>query len=107
MSLLSVEHGSRSGILRAGGVEFDREKLRVRQAGREVHLGPMELRILEFLMRTPGRVYSRAEIRSAVWGTYSSIDERTVDVHVARMRKALARGTIRTVRGFGYSVNEI
>lgn len=108
MSLVSIDEPRSSGsILRAGSLEFDRERLRVRQSGREVHLGPTELRILEFLMRNPGRVYSRGEIRAAVWGAGSVIDERTVDVYVARMRRAFVGGAIRTVRGFGYSVNEI
>jgi two-component system phosphate regulon response regulator PhoB len=49
----------------------------------------------------------RPEIRIAVWGGQFAVDERTVDVHVARMRRALPGGAIRTVRGFGYSVNEV
>ncbi len=108
MSLVSFDNGSPPGaVLRVGNVELDRERLRVRHAGREVHLGPTEFRILELLLRRPGRVFSRLEIREAVWGGGSKIDERTVDVYVARMRRVLPGSTIRTVRGFGYSVNEI
>lgn len=95
-------------VLRAGDLELDREAHRVRRAGRELHLGPTEFRLLEFLMRSPGRVFSRAQLLDAVWGQDVFIDERTVDVHVGRLRRALGRGRdpIRTVRGSGYSFDE-
>ena len=61
-------------------------------------------------MRTPGRVYSREQLLDGVWGRDIYVDERTVDVHVGRLRKALVRGReedpIRTVRGAGYSFDE-
>ncbi|HUZ67427.1 MAG TPA: phosphate regulon transcriptional regulator PhoB [Beijerinckiaceae bacterium] len=96
--------------LSAGDIELDRETRRIHRAGRELHLGPTEFRFLEFLMEKPGRVFSRGQLLDAVWGTSSEIDERTVDVHVGRLRKALSRGQerdpIRTVRGTGYSFDE-
>ena len=83
----------------------------VRRATRDVHLGPTEYRLLEYLMRHPGRVYSREQLLDGVWGQDVYIDERTVDVHVGRLRKALNRprqpDPIRTVRGSGYSFNEM
>ena len=69
-------------------------------------LGPTEYRLLEALLESAGRVLSRAQLLDRVWGTTAEIDERTVDVHVGRLRKALVRGNepdpIRTVRGAGY-----
>lgn len=96
--------------LKAGDLDLDRETRRVRRSGREVHLGPTEFRLLEFLMRSPGRVFSREQLLNSVWGRDVYIDERTVDVHVGRLRKALAdtdeRDPIRTVRGSGYAFDE-
>jgi len=97
-------------LLRAGDIELDRETHRVRRAGQELHLGPTEFRLLEFLMQSPGRVYSREHLLNAVWGHDVYIDERTVDVHVGRLRKAITLphrpDPIRTVRGAGYSFDE-
>jgi two-component system phosphate regulon response regulator PhoB len=95
-------------VLRAGDIELDRDTHRVRRNGRELHLGPTEFRLLEFLMQSPGRVFSRAQLLDGVWGRDVFVDERTVDVHVGRLRKALGRGRdpIRTVRGSGYSFDE-
>ena len=85
-------------------------KKRAQRAGREIVLGPTEFRLLEFLMENPGRVYAREQVLNGVWGRDIYIDERTVDVHVGRLRKALNRGQetdpIRTVRGGGYSFDE-
>jgi two-component system phosphate regulon response regulator PhoB len=97
-------------LLTAGDLELDREKKRVSRSGREIHLGPTEFRLLEFLMQNPGRVYAREQLLDGVWGRDIYIDERTVDVHVGRLRRALNRGRtadpIRTVRGSGYSFDE-
>lgn len=98
-------------LLRAGDIALDRETHRVHRSGREVHLGPTEFRLLEFLMQSPGRVFSREQLLDGVWGQDVYIDERTVDVHVGRLRKAINRGRqsdpIRTVRGAGYSFDEM
>ena len=97
-------------MLVAGDLELDRETCRVRRAGREVNLGPTEFRLLEFLMQSPGRVFSRQQLLDGVWGHGVYVDERTIDVHVGRLRKAINRGhardPIRTVRGVGYAFNE-
>ena len=76
-------------MLTLGDIELDREKKRVSRAGREIDLGPTEFRLLEFLMERPGRVFSREQLLDGVWGSDVYIDERTVDVHVGRLRKAL------------------
>ncbi len=97
-------------LLTAGDIELDREAHRVRRGGRELQLGPTEFKLLDFLMRSPGRVFSRELLLDGVWGRDVYIYERTVDVHVGRLRKALNRSRqpdpIRTVRGSGYSFDE-
>lgn len=99
-----------SSQLRFGDIELDRETHRVRRSGREIHLGPTEFRLLEFLMQAPGRVFSREQLLDGVWGHDVYVDERTVDVHVGRLRKAINKGKakdpIRTVRGSGYAFND-
>jgi two-component system, OmpR family, phosphate regulon response regulator PhoB len=97
-------------VLRFGDLEVDREKKRVSRSGRVVDLGPTEYRLLEFLMERPGRVFSREQLLNGVWGSDIYIDERTVDVHVGRLRKAINHGhdsdPIRTVRGSGYALDD-
>jgi two-component system phosphate regulon response regulator PhoB len=99
-----------SSTLAAGDLSLDREMHRVRRGSRELHLGPTEFRLLEFLMQSPGRVFSREQLLDGVWGRDVYVDERTVDVHVGRLRKAINRGKakdpIRTVRGSGYAFDE-
>ncbi len=97
-----------SSLLKAGDIELDRETHRVYRKGREIKLGPTEFRLLEFFMASPTRVFSRSQLLDGVWGHDIYVDERTVDVHVGRLRKALnfanMRDVIRTVRGAGYSL---
>ncbi len=99
-----------ASLIVVGDVELDRSARRVRRAGADVHLGPTEFKLLEFLMSHPGRVYSRESLLNNVWGTDVFIDDRTVDVHVGRLRRVLNRGRkadpIRTVRGSGYAFDE-
>ncbi len=99
-----------SSALKVGDIELDRETHRVRRQDREIHLGPTEFRLLEFLMRTPGRVYSREQLLNGVWGHDVYVDDRTVDVHIGRLRKAINKGRakdpIRTVRGAGYAFDD-
>ena len=90
-------------------IVIDRVAHRVRRAGKEIHLGPTEFRLLDHLMKHPGRVFSREQLLDAVWGSDVYVEARTVDVHVGRLRKALnVEGTvnpIRTVRSAGYSLD--
>ena len=90
----------------AGVLELDAASHRVSASGRPVKLGPTEFRLLEFLMTHPDRVYSRAHLLDRVWGANVYVEERTVDVHVRRLRKALSETIadqyIQTVRGAGY-----
>ena len=100
-----------SNLLKVSDVEMDRETHRVRRDGRELKLGPTEYRLLEFFMHAPGRVFSRAQLLDSVWGQDIYVDDRTVDVHIGRLRKAINRGKekdpIRTVRGSGYSLEQM
>ncbi|MBU2580367.1 MAG: phosphate regulon transcriptional regulator PhoB [Alphaproteobacteria bacterium] len=93
-------------VLQVMDIELDRTAHQVTRGGREIHLGPTEYRLLEFLMQSPGRVLSRAQLLDGVWGHDAYVDERTVDVHIGRLRKALMSRSqsdpIRTVRGAGY-----
>ena len=97
--------------LSAGDIVLDRTSKRVHRGSREINLGPTEFRLLEHLMEKPGRVYTRAQLLDAVWGMSVEIDERTVDVHVGRLRKELSFGRekdpIRTVRGAGYGFDDM
>ena len=93
-----------------GDIIIDRVAHRVKRDGKEVHLGPTEFRLLDYLMQHPGRVFSREQLLDAVWGSDVYVEVRTVDVHVGRLRKALtvtegSRDTIRTVRSAGYALD--
>ena len=94
----------------AGDLALDRKTRRVTRQTRDIDLSPTEFRLLEHLMQNPGRVFSRAQLLDRVWGRDIYVDERTVDVHVGRLRKSLSRGRendpIRTVRGMGYAFDE-
>lgn len=97
-----------ASVLKVGKIELDREAHRVYRNGRELKLGPTEFRLLEFLLQAPGRVFSRTQLLDAVWGENIYVDDRTVDVHIGRLRKSLnigrASDPIRTVRGAGYAL---
>ncbi|ABQ61418.1 phosphate regulon transcriptional regulatory protein phoB [Brucella ovis IntaBari-2006-46-332] len=96
-----------SHVLKVGDLLLDRQQHRVYRKEKEVHLGPTEFRLLEYFMMSPGRVFSRSQLLDGVWGPDIYVDDRTVDVHVGRLRKAInvgrAADLIRTVRGAGYS----
>src|SRR5919206_964427 len=99
-----------ANVLTFGDLELDREKRRVARSGRPIDLGPTEYRLLEFFLEHPGRVFSREQLLDSVWGRDIYIDERTVDVHIGRLRKLLNPGReqdpIRTVRGAGYALDD-
>ena len=99
-----------ANVLSYGDIELDREKRRVARSGRPIDLGPTEYRLLEFFLEHPGRVFSREQLLDGVWGRDIYIDERTVDVHIGRLRKQLnpgqAEDPIRTVRGAGYALDD-
>jgi two-component system, OmpR family, phosphate regulon response regulator PhoB len=95
--------------LRLGDVELDCASHRAYRRGIEVHLGPTEFRLLLHFMERPGRVLSRQQLIDSVWGMERDVDERTVDVYILRLRRAMAVSgfpdIIKTVRSAGYSMN--
>ncbi len=107
--LRRIRPGLAEDLIRRGDIVIDRVAHRVRRAEREVHLGPTEFRLLDYLMQHPGRVFSREQLLDAVWGSDVYVEARTVDVHVGRLRKALNLAVeadpIRTVRSAGYALD--
>ena len=92
-------------------IELNRDKKRVFRGTKEIKLGPVEFKLLEVFLMRPGQVFNREQLLDKVWGNDIYVEERTVDVHVGRLRRALNRGKlkkdpIRTVRSAGYSLNE-
>ncbi|BCX88856.1 two-component system, OmpR family, phosphate regulon response regulator PhoB [Methylomarinovum tepidoasis] len=98
--------GEKPGILHVGGITLNPEEHQVEIDRRPVDLSPTEYRLLEFFLTHPDKVYSRPQLLDRVWGREAYIEERTVDVHIRRLRKILAEfgrdAMIQTVRGFGY-----
>ena len=95
-------------VLEVGDLALDAVAHKVTRGGRTIALGPTEFRLLRFFMEHPGRVFSRAQLLDAVWGSEREIEERTVDVHIRRLRVAIAldgsADPIRTVRSAGYAL---
>jgi two-component system, OmpR family, phosphate regulon response regulator PhoB len=98
-------------VLTHGDIVLDRAAHRVTRGPRTVRLGPTEYKLLEFMMKSRGRVLSRSQLLDGVWGGEAEVDDRTVDVHIGRLRKALIRGKdadpVRTVRGAGYMLDDM
>jgi two-component system, OmpR family, phosphate regulon response regulator PhoB len=97
-------------LVDVGGLRLDPATRRVTREEREVRIGPTEFRLLHFFMTHPERVHSRAQLLDRVWGDHVFIEERTVDVHVKRLREALepvnCARMIETVRGAGYRLTQ-
>jgi len=98
--------GGGEDVVRAERLELDQGSHRVTVDGRPVSLGPTEYRLLQFFVTHPERVYSRGQLLDRVWGGDVYVEERTVDVHIRRLRKALedsgCDAYVQTVRGSGY-----
>ncbi len=94
------------GQIEAGDLTMDTVSRRVIANGKEIRLGPTEYRLLEFFMSNQGRAYNRSQLLDHVWGANAYLEERTVDVHIRRLRKALQPAGldhfVQTVRGHGY-----
>ncbi len=108
--LRRIRPGLAEDRIAIGDLVMDRVAHRVKRQGQEIHLGPTEFRLLDYLMQHPGRVFSREQLLDAVWGSDVYVEARTVDVHIGRLRKALNRDDaledpIRTVRSAGYSLD--
>ncbi len=98
-------------MIAVGDIALDPAAHKVTRLGQELQVGPTEYRLLQYLMESPGRVFSRGQLLDNVWGTSSEIELRTVDVHIRRLRKAIAvegaADPIRTVRSAGYSLEAV
>ena len=96
-------------VVQVGSLRLDPATHRVSANNEQVHLGPTEFRLLHFLMTHPERVHSRTQLLDQVWGDHVFVEERTVDVHIRRLRKALEPSQqdalIQTVRGAGYRLS--
>lgn len=95
-------------VMSAGIVSLDPVSCTVSLDGNKIEIGHAEFKLLKFFLAHPERVFSRSQLLDKVWGDHAVIEERTVDVHVLRLRKALkdAEGLIRTVRSVGYMLSE-
>jgi two-component system phosphate regulon response regulator PhoB len=93
-----------------GDIEMSLNTLRVYRNGTEIHLGPIEFRLLRHLLENPGHVFSRDQLINAAWPQNIFVEARTVDVHIGCLRRSLKRATgidvIRTVRSAGYALND-
>jgi two-component system phosphate regulon response regulator PhoB len=98
-------------VVQLGGLKLDPASHRISGNGEPVVLGPTEFRLLHFLMTHPERVHSRTQLLDQVWGDHVFVEERTVDVHIRRLRKALEPTRldrlVQTVRGTGYRFSAI
>lgn len=108
-SLRRSRPGFGDETLEYAGIVMDLAAHKVTFGGKSVHLGPTEYRLLLTLIERPGRVFSRERLLDLAWGREIYVEQRTVDVHIRRLRKALAdaggNDLIRTVRGAGYSLD--
>ncbi len=90
-------------------LKVDRITRRIYRADKEIRVGPTEFRLLDFLIKSPQRVYSREQLLNNIWGNEINVEARTVDVHIRRLRKAIniegLPELIRTVRSSGYSLD--
>ena len=93
-------------VVEIAGLRLDPASRRITGAGCDIELGALEFRMLRFFMTHPGRVYSRAQLLDEIWGNNVYVEERTVDVHIRRLRQALEptghKDLLETVRGVGY-----
>ena len=95
-------------ILKAGSVTLEQSSCSVYVGHERIDIGQSEYKLLNFLLANPNRVFSRSQLLDKVWGSHVDIEERTVDVHLLRLRKALkdAESLIKTVRSVGYMLSE-
>jgi two-component system phosphate regulon response regulator PhoB len=104
-----AQPSAREEVLRYADLAMDLAAHRVSRAGKPLHLGPTEFRLLRHFLEHPGRVFSREQLVDRIWGQDSEIEMRTVDVHIRRLRKALGEhggpDLLRTVRSVGYALD--
>jgi two-component system alkaline phosphatase synthesis response regulator PhoP len=96
---IEIQQGERA-------IKIDREKFTVEIEGKELLLPKKEFELLELLASRPGKVYNREQILTIVWGNETIVGERTIDVHIRKLREKLGDDYIRTIKGIGYTFNE-
>lgn len=105
-ALLKRSGTPENNVLESNGIQLDLNSHRVTINGQEIHTGPTEYRLLELLVRNPDRVFNRNQLLDRVWGRGVYVEERTVDVHILRLRKLLKPfgldRAVQTVRSVGY-----
>jgi two-component system phosphate regulon response regulator PhoB len=105
-ALLRRSGGPKNNLIEASGICLDLNSYRITINGNEIQISPTEYKLLEVLMRNPDRAFERSQLLDRVWGRQVYVEERTVDVHMLRLRKILKPhgldATLQTVRGIGY-----
>lgn len=100
--LRRMEASDKEGKISVGDVEIDRERYVVRKAGKEISLPRKEFELINLLASKPGRVFKRDEILKKVWGDDSMVGDRTIDVHIRKLREKLGDDYFKTIKGIGY-----
>jgi two-component system phosphate regulon response regulator PhoB len=110
-ALLRRSGGSKNNLIEASGICLDLNSYRITINGNEIQISPTEYKLLEVLMRNPDRAFERSQLLDRVWGRQAYVEERTVDVHMLRLRKILKPhgldATLQTVRGIGYRFTSV
>ncbi len=91
----------------AKSIQINRDKFLIKFNGNEMTFPKKEFELLEFLAKSPGKVYTRDQLLFTIWGTDTIVGERTVDVHIRKLREKLGNDYIRTIKGVGYTFNEL
>ncbi len=97
-----LETSDKQTRVSAGGIEVDRERYLVIKEGQEISLPRKEFELLNLLISKPGRVFKREEILSKVWGNDTIVGDRTIDVHIRKLREKLGDDNFKTIKGIGY-----
>jgi len=110
-ALLRRSGGPQNNLIEASGICLDLNSYRITINGKEIQISPTEYKLLEVLMRNPDRAFERSQLLDRVWGRQVYVEERTVDVHMLRLRKILKPhgldATLQTVRGIGYRFTSV
>ncbi len=100
--LRRLETNETTGKFAVGDIEIDRERYVVVKAGKEISLPRKEFELMNLLVSKPGRVFKREEILSKVWGTDTIVGDRTIDVHIRKLREKIGDDYFKTIKGIGY-----
>ena len=103
-----IEHGKSSAIkVSKNGINIDRERYKASKDGMDIYLPKKEFELLDLLMSKPGKVFNRDQIMSLIWGDDTIVGERTVDVHIRKLREKIGDNCVRTIKGVGYTFNDL